>query len=79
MTQIDVGLVKHTNLIFSEKAGTSKIPLGFTRFVYEMTFKKARPPVLQKPKAKQSQHICRRPSIDPCWLHGCRFSLCEPP
>lgn len=79
MTQIDVGLVKHTNLIFSEKAGTSKIPLGFTRFVYEMTFKKARPPVLQKPKAKQSQHICRRPSIDPGWLHGCRFSLCEPP
>lgn len=35
--------------------------------------------VSQEHPAAQLQHECRGPSSDPCRLHYCCFSLCEPP
>lgn len=54
MTQIDWGLMKHTNLIFSKKKNHAPARalrrLEFTPFAYEMTFKKARQQFPQTPK-----------------------------
>lgn len=58
MTQINWGLMKHTNLIFSKKKKNCAIAralqrLECTRFAYEMTFKKARQQFPQKLQDKQ--------------------------